>query len=887
MLSKDKNKKKTPFYGKHIEYGATMIDFNGWFMPLHYKEGIASEHLSTRKNAGLFDISHMGRFIFKGKDVLSFLQQVLTNNAAALEVEESQYTIVSDGNGCAIDDAYLYRFYQDQYLLVVNAANKGKDQKHFLDISGNFKDVRITDMTEDLSMLSLQGPNSKEILLSVISSGSLPEPLKNKLSTINIGGIKVLVARTGYTGEPLGFELFVNSKNAIDLWTLLFSKGPSPVGLGARDTLRLEAGFPLYGHELGVDDKGNKIPILASSQPLLAVSFSSLKGNFTGKEELEKQFRTLKEILDKNYSTIEDLPKMIRTLELLDKGVARLGDRVYFKDLKIGHITSGTVVPYWISQNLNGERIFTGKSSTRSIALALIDSRRWEQDIVEIEVRGKMAKAVVMPYLLRSEAPPYAYAITSGDIIKKEKKKALVENNLDKIEILLKKSIENTRWRQRECINLIPSEMTPSKLVRVLSVMDPVGRYAEHKKLKAYADLEVFYYQGTEFISRVEELLKDELRKYLGCNQVETRLVSGQMANTVIFSALVDFLNRVDRRAEPKRISSVLNHHIIKGGHLSSQPMGALKDFVAVDPVTEKPAVIDFPTLPGNPYKVDLEETKKIIVRYKPNLIIFGKSLMICREPVSEIKTFIDKIDLNCTIMYDMAHVLGLVGPHFQMPFSNGADIITGSTHKTFFGTQRGIIASDYREPELEYKLWEAIETRTFPGSVSNHHLGTLLGLLMAAYEMNHFKDTYQRQVILNAKTFATALSDLDIEVAGDPRNSFTETHQVVIKVGFSQAREVAKRLENNNIIVNYQASPDEEGFTAAGAIRMGVAEMTRFGMEEGDFKKLAGYIKQIIKKDRSVKKEIESFRGHFLDMKYCFSEIYTSGLLEQLYNLV
>ena len=249
----NKKAKRTPLYDKHIELGAKMVDFGGWAMPLSYQEGIAAAHLATRKRAGLFDISHMGRFIVSGKDCLAYLQHVLTSNAASLEVGESQYTIISDEEGVAIDDAYLYRFYHDQYLLVVNASNTEKDKKHLFSVSGSFKDVKIADITEDLSMLSLQGPGSKEILLSLISSGVLPEPLRNKLSIINIGDIKVLAARTGYTGEPIGFELFTDSKSVADLWTLLLPKGPSPVGLGARDTLRLEAGLPLYGHELGVD----------------------------------------------------------------------------------------------------------------------------------------------------------------------------------------------------------------------------------------------------------------------------------------------------------------------------------------------------------------------------------------------------------------------------------------------------------------------------------------------------------------------------------------------------------------------------------------------------------------------------------------------------------
>lgn len=681
--------KRTPLYAKHIGLGAKMVDFGGWSMPLYYKDGIIAEHLATRKNAGLFDVSHMGRFKISGRDRLAFLQHTLTGNAAALEVGESQYTIISDNQGVSIDDAYLYRFYQEQFMLVVNAANTDKDRSHLQNFCPEFPDIKLSDITERMSMLSLQGPGSKKILNSIISSGELPQPLRNKTGIVKIGDAQVMLARTGYTGEPIGFELFIESKYAEKLWTLLVLQGCTPAGLGARDTLRLEAGLPLYGHEMGTDAYGTKIPVFASPQSRLAVSFSGLKGDFVGKKALKVQFEALKKILDKDFSSLDDLPAMIMQLELLDKAVARPGDKVYLgKDLA-GYITSGTVVPYWTSRDTDGRKEITQNSAARSIALALLDSRIWQQDLVKVRIRESRADAIIMPYLLRAEAPPFAYSITSCDILKKDLHKKARASGLKKLEKLIDSTMENTKWRRNECINLIPSEASPSKIVKILSIMDPSGRYAEHKKLKAYGDIEVFYYQGTDFISSVEELLKNELRDYLGCSQIESRTVSGQMANAAVFSALVDFLNRNDRKSEPKRISQVLNHHIIKGGHLSSQPMGALKDFVCTSPVTEKPAVIDFPTLPGNPYRIDVEETKKVILRYLPQLIIFGKSMMICKEPVSEIKDFIKKENLECTIMYDAAHVLGLVGPHFQDPIADGADIITGSTHKTFFGTQR------------------------------------------------------------------------------------------------------------------------------------------------------------------------------------------------------
>jgi len=227
------------------------------------------------------------------------------------------------------------------------------------------------------------------------------------------------------------------------------------------------------------------------------------------------------------------------------------------------------------------------------------------------------------------------------------------------------------------------------------------------------------------------------------------------------------------------------------------------------------------------------------------------------------------------------------VGSHFQKPFEEGADLVTGSTHKTFFGTQRGVAGSRFQEEEERYELWEALRRRTFPGSVSNHHLGTMLGLLMAAYEMNHFKDDYQSRVIANAKTFAHALSDRGLEVAGDPAIDFTETHQVVVRVGYARGPEIARRLEANHIICNYQTAPDEEGFTAAGALRTGVSEMTRFGMREGDFQTLANLMGDVIEDGLQVSDQVRKLRQRFQDLQFCFKGDEYREVLQELHGLL
>ena len=417
----------------------------------------------------------------------------------------------------------------------------------------------------------------------------------------------------------------------------------------------------------------------------------------------------------------------------------------------------------------------------------------------------------------------------------------------------------------------------------MLCASDPAFRYAEHKKVKAFYDSDIFYYQGTKFIDEVEQKLVEQMRRYLGCREVETRVISGQMSNAATFSALVDWKNRLDRKHDAKRLGYVLNNHIIKGGHLSAQPMGALKDYIAIDPVTERHAIINFPVCPDNIYKIDVEETKKVIEKYRPELIIFGKSMVLHKEPVAAIRKFVDEQNIPTTIMYDMAHVLGLIGDSFQKPFEEGAEIVTGSTHKTFFGSQRGVIGVNYKKDELKYGLWETIESRAFPGSVSNHHLGSQLGLLMAAYEMNQFGAEYQKAIIDSAKHFAKCLKAEGLNVAGDPAIDYTETHQVIVSVGYGIGPEIAERLEQNNIIVNYQATPDEEGFTASGALRMGVSEMVRFGFTFDDFAKLAALMADCILRNKDISEDVAKLRSQHLEMQYCFKGAEFDAALEAL----
>ncbi|MBN2112993.1 MAG: glycine cleavage system protein T, partial [Acidimicrobiia bacterium] len=299
-------------------------------------------------------------------------------------------------------------------------------------------------------------------------------------------------------------------------------------------------------------------------------------------------------------------------------------------------------------------------------------------------------------------------------------------------------------------------------------------------------------------------------------------------------------------------------------------PMGALRDYIARDPLTERPAVVNFPVCPDNPYRIDVAATGELLAHLNPEVVIFGKSMVLHPEPVAEIRAMVEGREERPVIMYDMAHVLGLVGPHFQEPFRDGADIVTGSTHKTFFGTQRGIVAADFAEGTPLYDLWKAVRRRSFPGMLSNHHLGTMLGLLLAAIEMNTFKAEYQPQVIANAKAFGRALAAAGLAVEGDPAVDYTETHQVIVRVGHARGAAVARALEERNIICNYQAIPSDEGFTASSALRLGVSEMTRFGMVEADFTEFAALFAAAVRGEE-VGAAVAAFRRRFQEMRFCF----------------
>ncbi|MBP1724185.1 MAG: gcvT 1, partial [Deltaproteobacteria bacterium] len=449
--------KKTALNSWHRGHGAHMVDFGGWEMPLNYKPGIVEEHLATRRFGGLFDISHMGRFRVAGEDALPFLQHVLTNNALALEPGQAQYTILANETGGAVDDAYLYRFEEKEYLLVVNASNTAKDWDWLQGLRKKFPRTVMEDLTDNVAMVSLQGPLSKPILESFLQkTGSrLPDPGKNNLRKVSIEGVAADVARTGYTGEPLGFELFFPADRAAAIWEKILDQGSAqgivPVGLGARDTLRLEAGLPLYGHELGIDADGGEIPILALTPAKIAVSFSELKGDYLGRGSLWKQ---LQEIQAREYGWADLIPasplikRRIWPVAVLSDGVVRQGFQAYAGDRPVGYMTSGTMVPYWKFEGQGIASRMGQEKGRRSIALAYLDAALKEGQEIKISSRGKFLSGQLVKRHLSAEAPPYSRPILVEEIVVKmpEPQKPLHGS----VETLVKKARENTFWRQRQ-----------------------------------------------------------------------------------------------------------------------------------------------------------------------------------------------------------------------------------------------------------------------------------------------------------------------------------------------------------------------------------------------------------------------------------------------------
>ncbi len=310
---------QTPFYDIHKSLGAKIVDFHGWKMPLQYS-GIVDEHVNVRTNVGLFDVSHMGRFEIKGQDSLTCLQKLVTNDLEKLADHQALYSPMCYQDGGIVDDIIAYRLAHDHFLIVVNASNRSKD---FEWISEHSKSLHVEDISDRTSLLAIQGPRACDVLQKLVET-DLQSVKPFHLVDENIDGIECLLSRTGYTGED-GFEMFFDSSR-IEIWAKLmeYAKifGVKPAGLGARDTLRLEAGLMLYGNDMDENTTPLEVPLKWT------VSFGK-KQEFIGKKALGNN-------------------RPSRTLvgfEVMEKRIARQGNKVLVNGLEVGFVTSGSFSP--------------------------------------------------------------------------------------------------------------------------------------------------------------------------------------------------------------------------------------------------------------------------------------------------------------------------------------------------------------------------------------------------------------------------------------------------------------------------------------------------------------------------------------------------------------
>ena len=246
---------KTPLYDAHVKAGGKIVPFAGFLLPVQYeKTGVIKEHMAVRTQAGLFDVSHMGEVLCKGKDALANLQKILTNNFDNMVDGQARYSLMCNEKGGVVDDLIVYKKGENDYFIVVNAANREKDFNWMLE--HKFGDVEFTNVSDDYAQLALQGPKAMEILRKLTKEESIPQKYYHAVFNGEVAGIPCIVSKTGYTGED-GVELYLESKYAEQMWNKLLEAGAEeglvPCGLGARDTLRMEAAMPLYGHEMNDD----------------------------------------------------------------------------------------------------------------------------------------------------------------------------------------------------------------------------------------------------------------------------------------------------------------------------------------------------------------------------------------------------------------------------------------------------------------------------------------------------------------------------------------------------------------------------------------------------------------------------------------------------------
>ena len=350
--------RKTPLYETHLKYHGKMSPFAGYLLPIQYKEGVIKEHNAVRNSAGIFDVSHMGEITCKGRDALKNLQWLLTNDFNGMTVGQARYSPMCKEDGTTVDDLIVYKREENDYFIVVNASNKDKDFTWMRDHSQG--DVSFCDCSDQTAMIALQGPKALKILKKLTSD--IPKKYYHAIFDAKVAGILCMVSRTGYTGED-GFELYMESSYAPKMWEELLNAGHGegliPCGLGARDTLRLEAGMPLYGHEMSE----NINPVEAG----LGFAVKMKKDDFIGKDHLpDKRALTRKRV----------------GLKVTGRGIIRGNEEVYLNDKRIGFTTSGTYLPY------------LGYPA----AMAILDTEYAIQNTrVTVNVRGRNVEAEVVP----------------------------------------------------------------------------------------------------------------------------------------------------------------------------------------------------------------------------------------------------------------------------------------------------------------------------------------------------------------------------------------------------------------------------------------------------------------------------------------------------------
>lgn len=354
--------KRTPLYKEHKSLKGKIVNYAGWLLPVQY-EGLIPEHNAVRNAAGIFDVSHMGTIFVSGKDSKAYLDYLMTNDISKLKLNQIVYTFMCYPDGGVVDDLLVYKYDEDRYFLVVNAANLDKDYQWILDNMGTYE-VELDNASDRICILALQGPSAERILQSLTDYDLSQLKFFYFDEKIQVDGIEVMISRTGYTGED-GFEIFVDNENVVKLWKRILKVGGDlglkPAGLGCRDTLRFEAALPLYGNELSKDIT----PLEAGFKFFVKLKKES---DFIGKDILNKQWE-------------DGLERTLVGFELLERGIPREGYEIYKGEEKIGHVTTG-----YMSPTLN-----------KSIGNALIASKYAELgNDIEVLIRKKKVKAKII-----------------------------------------------------------------------------------------------------------------------------------------------------------------------------------------------------------------------------------------------------------------------------------------------------------------------------------------------------------------------------------------------------------------------------------------------------------------------------------------------------------